>query len=179
MNCESEAKKETETAAAEGEGEGEGQEQEGEHRREETEEVKLYKYIGETCRSVWERATEHLADLKNLSPASHLLKHILDKHEGQSIEDIKFGIRVVKYTRAAFERQILESVKIQQERQHHHLLNARAKYNCCSLPRLSSKIGEQDYKRWEKESEEEKLKEDLIKEKIVRMKNNQNRERQE
>ena len=84
MNCESEAKKEIETAAAEGEGE--RQEQAGEHRREDTEEIKLYKYIGETCRSVWERATEHLADLKNLSPASHLLKHILDKHEGQRIE---------------------------------------------------------------------------------------------
>ena len=29
---------------------------------------KLYKYLGELCRSVWERAAEHLADLKNLSP---------------------------------------------------------------------------------------------------------------
>ena len=73
--------------------------------------MKLYK--GETCRSVWERAAEHLADLKNYSPTSHLLKHVLDKHEEEDIEKVKFGIRVVKYTRSPFERQILESVKIQ------------------------------------------------------------------
>ena len=42
--------------------------------------TRLYKYIGETCRSVWERATEHQADLRNYNPTSHLLKHILDKH---------------------------------------------------------------------------------------------------
>ena len=55
--------------------------------------VKLYKYIGETCCSVWERATEHLADLRNYSPNSHLLKHILDKHEGEEVESIKFGMK--------------------------------------------------------------------------------------
>ena len=51
----------------------------------------------ETYRSVWERASEHLADLKILDPDSHLLKHILDRHE----EEVKFGIRIVKYTRTA------------------------------------------------------------------------------
>jgi hypothetical protein len=30
------------------------------------EEIKLYKYIGETCRSVWERSSEHLADITQL-----------------------------------------------------------------------------------------------------------------
>ena len=74
-------------------------------------ETKLYKYLGETCRSVWERSAEHLADLRNLSPTSHLLKHILDVHEGEDMERVRFGIRVVKYTRTAFDRQILESVK--------------------------------------------------------------------
>ena len=124
---------------------------------------KLYKYLGETCRSVWERAAEHLADLRNLSPTSHLLKHILDRHEEEEVESIRFGIRIVKYTRTPFERQILESVKIQQERQSHFLLNSRAEYNRCAIPRLSSKIGEKEYKRWEKEGEKEMEKEDALK----------------
>ena len=51
-------------------------------KRKEEEKIKLYKYVGESCRSVWERSAEHLADLKNLNPTSHLLKHIIDKHEG-------------------------------------------------------------------------------------------------
>ena len=89
--------------------------------------------------------------MKNYSPTSHLLKHVLDKHEEEEIEKVKFGIRVVKYTRSPFERQILESVKIQQERKEHFLLNSRAEYNRCAIPRVSSKIGESDYKRWGKE----------------------------
>ena len=57
---------------------------------------KRYKYIGKTCRSVLERASEHQADLRNLSPTSHLLKHILDRHEEEEVESIRFGIRIVK-----------------------------------------------------------------------------------
>ena len=113
------------------------------------------------------RAAEHLADLKNLSPTSHLLKHILDRHDEEEVESIRFGIRIVKYTRTPFERQILESVKIQQERQNHFLLNSRAEYNRCAIPRLSSKIGEKEYKRWEKEGEKEMEKEDALKELIL------------
>ena len=132
--------------------------------------TRLYKYIGETCRSVWERASEHQADLRNYNPTSHLLKHIIDKHEEEEVEKVKFGIRVVKYTQTPFERQILESVKIQQERQNHNLLNSRAEYNRCAIPRLSSKIGENDYKKWEKEGEREKEKGELLIEKIKKMK---------
>ena len=94
-----------------------------------------------------------------MNPTSHLLKHIIDKHEGEEVETIRFGIRVLKFTRTSFERQILESVKIQQERKDHYLLNSRSDFNRRAVPRLSSKIGEKDFKRWEKEGEREKEKE--------------------
>ena len=78
-----------------------------------------------------------MSDLKSMNPTSHLLKHILDKDEGEEVDEVKFGIKMIKYTRTPFERQILESVKIQQERQDHFLLNSRAEYNRSAIPRLS------------------------------------------
>ena len=48
--------------------------------------IRLYKYIGETCRSVWERSSEHQADLRCLNPTSHLLKHMVDRHEEEVIQ---------------------------------------------------------------------------------------------
>jgi hypothetical protein len=74
----------------------------------EKEELKLYKYIGETNRSAFERGFEHLDDLRLINPGSHLLKHILEKHESSDIEEIEFGMKVVKFHRSSFERQVHE-----------------------------------------------------------------------
>ena len=107
--------------------------------------MKVYKYIGETARS----PSEHVAYMKQLKPSSHLLKHIVDVHEKEQITDVKFGIKVLSYTQSRFERQILESVIIQQERLH-HLLNSKAEYNRSAMPRLTTKIGEKQYKKMRK-----------------------------
>ena len=80
--------------------------------------MKKYKYIGETSRSAFERGWEHLNDLAQLRTSSHMLKHIEGVHPDQDISDIKFGMEVIKYT-----RQVRESVLIQEERNHHSLLN--------------------------------------------------------
>ena len=112
-------------------------------------EMQVYKYIGETARSVYERSSEHVAYMKQLKPSSHLLKHIVDVHEKEQITDVKFGIKVLSYTQSRFERQILESVIIQQERLH-HLLNSKAEYNRSAVPRLTTKIGEKQYKKMRK-----------------------------
>ena len=103
----------------------------------------------------------------------------MDRHEEEKVDDIKFGIRIIKYTRTPFERQILESVKIQQERQDHFLLNSRAEYNRCAIPRLSSKIGENEFKKWEEEGEREKEREEVLKEKILKLKFEKQRRDQE
>ena len=137
---------------------------------------KIFKYIGESARSVYERSREHLSDMEQLKPCTHLLKHLLDVHEGEERSEIQFGIKVIKYTRSSFERQILESVIIQQER-HHHLLNSKAEYNRSAVPRLATKIGESQYKKWEKDIEIEKEKHEKLEERIRQLRKERNKER--
>ena len=127
--------------------EGEGKDEERKQKLRDN--IKVHKYIGETARSVYERNREHLSDMQQIKPCSHLLKHILDLHEEEKPEDIVFNVRVLSYCKNSFERQIIESVIIQKERDH-HLLNSKAEYNRSAVPRLTTKIGEKQYKRWEK-----------------------------
>ena len=100
--------------------------------------MKLHKYIGETSRSSYERSQEHIDDMRQLKPSSHLLRHALDQHEGEQRSCIKFGMVIIKFTRTSFKRQILKSVCIQQNN-HHNILNSRSEYNCCSVPRVSTR----------------------------------------
>ena len=83
----------------------------------------IEEYIGETSRSAFERGWEHLNDLAQLRTSSHMLKHIEGVHPDQDMSDIKFGMEVIKYTHTSFDRQVRESVLIQEERNHHSLLN--------------------------------------------------------
>ena len=62
-------------------------------------------------------------------------KDIMEMHADEEIKDIVFHAKVVKYTRSAFERQILESVIIQEKRESNNILNSKSEYNRCSLPR--------------------------------------------
>ena len=50
--------------------------------------------------------------MKNIRIGSHMLKHVVDVHEGEDMSSIEFGMKVVKYHRTAFERQVGESMKI-------------------------------------------------------------------
>ena len=140
------------------------------------EKIKVYKYIGETSRSVYERALEHQLSYQSLSTNSYMLKHWIDKHEGEDLKENRFGIKVIKYTRSSFERQVLESV-ILQENKKHHLLNSKSEYNRCAIPRLTSKIGEHEYKKWEEDDREEKRKEEMIEEKVRMLRKERNKSR--
>ena len=139
--------------------------------------IQQYKYIGESCRSVFERGFEHTNDLEQLNPKSHMLRHCIEIHQGEPLEKIEFGIKVVQYTRTSFERQILESVKIQLNR-NHHILNSKSEYNRCALPRLATKIGENDFKKWEESQQEDKNKEFEMEKKIRDMRMQRNKKRQ-
>jgi hypothetical protein len=93
------------------------------------------------------------------------------------MSSIGFGMKVLKYTSSSFERQILESVLIQENR-NHHLLNSHSEYNRCAVPKLSSRIGDSDYKKYEQEIEKEKEKEIELVSRIreLRKERNKNRE---
>ena len=138
--------------------------------------MKLHKYIGESSRSSFERAREHQNDMRQLKPSSHMLRHALDMHEGEDLGGIRFGMEVVKFTRTSFERQILESVCIQQNTSH-NLLNSRSEYNRCSLPRLSTRLGDKEFKKYEKVLEEAKVKEENLERRIREMRKMRNRNR--
>ena len=140
--------------------EGENDEQEKMRKKQN---IKVHKYIGETARSAYERGIEHKNALEKLDEDSHMLKHIANYHENEEIEDIRFGMRVVKYTRSALERQVLESVRIQEEREKNYIMNSRSEYNRCTIPRLTAKMGEEDY---DKRRQEEKRIDRIMEEKM-------------
>ena len=146
-------------------------------KRKKLDNIQKYKYIGESCRSTFERGFEHAHDLEQLNPKSHMLRHCIEQHQGVPLEKMDFGIKVVQYTRTSFERQILESVKIQENR-NHHILNSKSEYNRCALPRLATKIGENDYKKWEETQQEDKEKELEMERKIRTMRMMRNKKRQ-
>jgi hypothetical protein len=77
-----------------------------------------------------------------------MLRHLLSEHEEEEEEwgKIDFGMKILRNTRTAFQRQILESVIIQRERKH-HLINNKAEYNRCALPRLTPKLGEKELEK--------------------------------
>ena len=100
---------------------------------------------------------------------SHMMKHFLDQHGGEELEEIEFGGRIVRQARSAFNRQIGESVEIQANKSH-YLLNSKSEYNRCALPRLSSKMGERTLDSIEKEKRIEKDKERELLQKIRELK---------
>ena len=93
---------------------------------------KTYRYIGETSRSAYERAGEHLADLEDLNPGSNLLKHVI-KHHIINPDQVEFRMKILTTHFTAFDRQITEAVKINRNAGP-FLLNSKAEYNRSSLP---------------------------------------------
>ena len=63
--------------------------------------------------------------------SSHILKHYLDNHIEDGPEDMIFRIKVLCF----YERQVHESVMIQQNRRH-NLLNSKSEFPRCSVPKL-------------------------------------------
>ena len=145
----------------------EEQTEEGEERKKQIQDIPRFKYIGETARSAYERGLEHQGALEKLQEDSHLLKHVANKHRGEDMDKIRFGMRIYKQTRTALERQITESVRIQEEQKKHYIMNSKSEYNRCSLPRLTPRMGNMDYdKIRQEEIREEKEEEMRVREEI-------------
>ena len=140
-------------------------------------EMRLHKYLGESSRSGFDRGFEHLDALARLEEDSHLLRHLVNNHEGEDFSDVKFGMSVVKYMTTSFMRQIQEGVMRSQERVKHDILNSRTEYNRCALPRLTTRLGEKEMERWEEDMQEEKRKEDIMEMKIRMIRKKRNKAR--
>ena len=139
--------------------------------------IKIYKYIGETSRSTFERGWEHLNDLAQLKTGSHMLKHVLLNHPDQDMEQVAFGMKILRTCKSSFERQIYESVAIQHERKEHHILNSRTEYNRCSIPRLSTQVGDKEFEKYSKELREEKEQEEKLEQMARKIRKERNKAR--
>ena len=89
-------------------------------------------YVGETARSIQERAKEHWDSFKSNDPNSHILKHHLIHHGAEG--EPEFIMKVVKFYRTALSRQVAEAVRIKRRGE---VLNSRTEYNRCSIQRLT------------------------------------------
>ena len=99
-------------------------------------------YVGETSRTIQERAREHWAATKGSKKdleGSHMAKHMQQYHEGR---EPQFMMRVVEFHRSALSRQTGEAVRIMRRGGAGSVLNSRAEFNRCYIPRL--KVEEQD-----------------------------------
>ena len=71
----------------------------------------------------------------------------------------------------------MESVVIQHENKGHHMLNSKSEYNRCSLPRLTAKMGEYEVKKFKKELEEEKRRDEELANQIKQLRKDRNKSR--
>ena len=102
-------------------------------------------YVGETCRSVQERAKEHWTDYRRGCKDSHILKHWVLHHNSEG--EPHFVMKVVQYHRSALSRQVGEAIRIQRRGV---TLNSKAGYNRSALTRLTLDEGEDEVtKEWE------------------------------
>ena len=105
-----------------------------------------------------------------------MVKHGVDRHEGNELDTSRYRMKIIEYTQSSFQRQIKESVTIQSNREE-NLLNSKAEYNRCALPRLTTTLGEKQLKERREEEQDEKIKEDLLSEKIRKLRKENSRMR--
>ena len=91
-----------------------------------------------------------------------MLKHHLQYHEGESLESMDFKMRVIRYNKTAFARQIQEAVEIQTNRLSYFILNSRSEFNHCAIPWLSLKLEDRDPAHQTKAIEEAKNAEEVL-----------------
>ena len=98
-------------------------------------------YVGETYRSIFERANEHWKDACSGKEESHMVKHWQSSHP--ELETMpKFRIEVIQSFQDAMSRQLSEAVRI--ELRGEGVLNSKAEYSRCRVPRLT--INKEEWK---------------------------------
>ena len=103
-------------------------------------------YIGESSRSMFERAKEHVRDRDGREEDSHQVKHWLIDH-GDLASPPPFKFKILASFQDPLTRQIAESVRI--EGAGEGILNSRSEYSRCRVPRL--RLDMEGWKRLQKE----------------------------
>ena len=88
-------------------------------------------YVGESCRSLCERSSEHWADARTKKESSHMFDHHVKSHGGEG--EVNFKFRVVRTFRSSLDRQVAEAVGIYRWGLE---LNRKGEFNRCGLTRM-------------------------------------------
>ena len=83
-------------------------------------------YVGESGRSIYERAGEHRQDALDRKEDSHIIKHWLISHP-ELEEPPRFSIQVVSSFQDAMSRQLSEAIRI--ELRGDNVLNSKSEFN--------------------------------------------------
>ena len=111
------------------------------------------KYVGETSRTVIERAKEHARDRLDYKKSSHMRDHATDDHPGR---EVTFRFDLLKRCTTPLERQVGESINIKLlQKQGVKIINIKIEFNRCILPSLLV-IGGMEKEKDKKEKEEKK-----------------------
>ena len=118
-------------------------------------------YVGETARSIQERAEEHWGAAKKGCDKSHMVRHQNVEHPG---EEPAFIFKLVSSHKTALGRQVKEAIRIKRRGGAANILNSKGEFNRCHIPRLVMEEESSDQtlerKKWE-QSERDKLKLEL------------------
>ena len=109
-------------------------------------------YVGESSRSIQERASEHWGAARRGEEESHMVRHQKLVHPGAPPQ---FHFKVVSSHRTALNRQIREAVRIRRRGGSGSILNSKSEFNRCHIPRLV--VEEEDEEKRKKRLEKEKL----------------------
>ena len=96
-------------------------------------------YVGESSRSIKERADEHWQAFRTGDEGSHILKHQTLNHQNK---EPQFIMMVSSFHKSALERQVGEAVRIRRRGGQGAVLNSKSEFNRCRIPRLV--VEEQD-----------------------------------
>ena len=114
-------------------------------------------YVGESARSIFERAGEHLRDAQSQKEDSHMFKHWKTAHPDLPEAPV-FTIKVVASFQDALSRQLSEAVRI--DLRGSNVINSKSEYSRCRVPRL--RIDKEEWKVDEqKDAKDEKKKKAL------------------
>ena len=106
-------------------------------------------YVGESSRSIYERAKEHQHDRETQAEDSHQIKHWILDHPDMSTPP-KFKFKIIQSFMDPLSRQLAEAVRI--ERRGLEILNSKSEFSRCRVPRLVINLEEWKTKSKEKDT---------------------------
>ena len=125
-------------------------------------------YIGESGRSLYERALEHIDDAENQRKCSHIFKHWALSHPEMESRPL-FKFTVLKSHKAPLDRQLHEAVRIST----HGKLNSKAECHQNQIKRLAVQLTPREMKTMEKElTKEDKVTEAAVESLSIKLKSN-------